>query len=153
MNKKSNRLWQQLLGINQLRFIAESETKGIGWNGSGAGQVRVDTKSDDEIHFVETGNWQTESGKQLNFSNTYRWQKRDKPDDQILLSHLRYGKDHPVELLTLSETRSGIWQPFNSHRCNADQYTLDIKLQDFEIEMRWRIMGPKKNQTLLYIYC
>ena len=144
-------LWSRLATISRLSFSAKSGRKEIGWNGEGNGSVKTKTICETELHFFESGSWQTANNKVLKFSNTYRW-RLDKNSSVIELAHLRYGESQPVPLLTLLQTGARQWSAQSPHMCNADQYSLTARLLESALQMNWAIQGPKKDESLIYVY-
>ena len=144
-------LWDRLKKISKLEFISTSTRvyKNLYTNGEGNIQVSVDM--DERINFLESGQWLTSQHKKLEFTNHYRWTKNtDK--NYIVLEHLRYGKNNAVNLAHLLRDGNSTWKSAEPHRCNEDLYSVVIGLNKKNIEMKWRIVGPKKNQTIITKY-
>jgi hypothetical protein len=81
-------LWSRLLPIQTLTFEARSRAlSNLGWNGTGAGSVRVEPIEPSVILFHESGSWTSYQGPPTNFRNIFRWTLGA---EQIRLEHLRY---------------------------------------------------------------
>ena len=142
--------WNHLSEITALRFVARSANDS-GWNGFGEGSVTVVKPDENTIMFTETGKWKLDTGQQLNFDNVFRWSLNDS-GDTIRLEHLRFGPDNPVYLFDLAPENENIWQSITPHVCGDDLYSTIMKLTTDQLELRWTIMGPKKDQDIRYWY-
>lgn len=142
--------WQRISHITALRFAAHS-AKESGWNGHGNGSVSVVQPDTNTIIFTETGKWQTDSGQTLDFNNVFKW-SRGESADAIRLEHLRYGPDNPVYLFDLTPQNEEIWQSITPHVCRDDLYSAIMILTEDQIELRWTIKGPNKDEDIQYWY-
>jgi len=70
----------------------------------------------------------------------------------IELAHLRFGDDRPVVLGTMIETRPGRWTFAEPHFCGDDVYQVSARLHADGVTLRWRIIGPKKDQRVVTRY-
>jgi hypothetical protein len=145
-------LWKSLQRMTHLSFSAKSNMPSpSGWNGTGKAEVQSSKTSPNCLVFQETGVWTSDQGKQYDFKNSYRWTK-DPRRQVIALEHLRHGRDHPVflfELTPVSPSRFETTQPF---LCRNDTYFAELNSLPTGIEFHWRILGPKKNEQIHYIY-
>ncbi len=146
------RIWEKLSIIKKLSFSAISQNGShTGWNGVGRGEVLCQKQSDHVIIFVENGSWISKEGKEFTFKNTFRW-SLDRFQNLITLEHLRFGELNPVFLFHLAETADEILESVNSHVCNEDTYLGQVRCLDNFVKLNWRIIGPKKNEEIDYLY-
>ena len=143
-------LWNSLSGVTSLRFVARSANNS-GWNGSGNGKVAIAHPNAKTITFTESGQWTTENGKQLNFSNVYRWSLLQSTA-LIRLEHLRFGKNNPVYLFDLVPENDRDWHSAKPHVCRDDLYSATLRLTPDQIELRWTVKGPEKDEDIRYWY-
>jgi DNA-binding transcriptional ArsR family regulator len=145
-------LWQHLLQIKQLSFSAQSKADHpSGWNGIGKAKVEVQSITTHTLMFQEQGSWTSEEGQQYDFKNVFRWTWQA-TQSLITLEHLRHGPDHPVVLFELSPvslTRFETIQPFI---CRQDTYLANLYCDRHFIQLHWRILGPRKNEEIHYLY-
>ena len=145
-------LWQRLLLVKHLSFSAQSKAdKPSGWNGIGRAQVETKHLYPHSLTFQEQGNWTSDEGKQFDFKNVFRWTKHEtKP--LITLEHLRHGPDNPIilfELVPVTQTHFETVHPF---LCRQDTYLAHLYCDRHFIQLNWRILGPRKNEEIHYIY-
>ena len=144
-----HQLWDSLRQMRRLSFIARSEGS-TGCNGVGYGTVVVDEIDNETMTFTESGSWSHEgTGREIRFSNVYRWTLAD---DVLRLEHLRQGVDHPVYLFDLVQSSEREWQAASPHMCREDCYSATLVIHDDNIHLRWTIDGPRKRETIEYIY-
>jgi hypothetical protein len=142
-------LWQRLGRVRSLSFVASSSST-TGWNGRGSGTVEVAYVTPGVITFNESGAWKPDgSEREIRFRNVYRWTLAD---DVLRLEHLRFGEANPVHLLDLTKAGEGDWRPVSPHVCRADCYSAVLTLADDGIFLRWSIDGPRKRETIEYVY-
>ncbi len=140
--------WARLGAIRSLRFESVSRT-GIGWSGQGSGQVEVSSPAEAVLVFHESGSWTQNGGRELRFSNVYRWSLGE---NSIALEHLRFGIDKPVWLFQLAPDKNGLWREDVPHPCRDDCYSATMRIVGDEILLEWQVRGPKRNETISYIY-
>jgi hypothetical protein len=143
-------VWSKLAAIQTLSFSATSQGYS-GWNGIGKGQVQAVKKNDNVILFEEQGTWISLEGQEFAFSNTFRW-TLDRFQHLISLEHLRFGEHNPVFLFHLTSVDESTLQSVNSYVCKEDTYLGQVKGGDHFVSLNWRIIGPKKNEEIHYIY-
>jgi len=136
--------WQRLTQIKNVSIQTQSY-------GHAFGDVCVSQENHNTIVFTEKGHWKHATPQELEFSNVLRW-TLDSSTGMIALEHLRYGPTRPVFLFHLSPTGPNTLQSIDSHLCNHDCYFGRIELKDPHIQFLWRIVGPRKNETLRHIY-
>ena len=74
----------------------------------------------------------------------YRWSTNY--EARLGLEHLRYGDEHPVQLVELEKTSHDVWGCISPHICGQDRYQLTLSVNANEVIMVWYIQGPDKNQ-------
>lgn len=118
----------------------------MNWNGESQGTVES-TIEENSISFLETGIFTpANSGKHLKQRNIYRWEFKD-----YGVNVYQERRDDPVFLVKLI-WENGLWITEEAHLCVRDLYSLSlIDSKDF-IQAEWKIRGPKKDETLKYIY-
>lgn len=145
------RLFSLLQQIQTFEF--NSSTKGksqTGWNGSGNGTVSTKVKQDC-VFFKEDGFFKLDiSSQQTKISNEYIW-KQISPN-KIKLSHARFGYDNAVTLFNLIKISDNIWQSEEAHVCVDDLYSAKLTIKEDLIKLSWNISGPKKDETIEYLY-
>ena len=142
-------LWVRLAQVTTLQFIAVSNSDS-GWNGSGAGEVRVEQPGEDMLIFHESGEWESAARKRFRFSNAYRWIKTG--PESVRLEHLRFGADQPVFLFELAPAAEGAWKSVSPHVCSEDCYSAELRLTDVGINLLWTIAGLEKQESIDYEY-
>ncbi|WP_316359417.1 DUF6314 family protein [Candidatus Neptunichlamydia sp. REUL1] len=144
--------WEKLATVHQLTFNANSKSsQEHGWNGRGTGQVVVIIDSHSTLTFNEKGHWKGRTGPSVSFSNTFRW-TLDRTAGVISLEHLRRGLDHPVFLFHLVPTSEYSLSSIHSHLCDDDSYFGQVDFDEQGLRLNWRVIGPKKNETIDYFY-
>lgn len=135
-----------------LEFVARSRSN-TGWVGKGTGLVRVESPTPETLLFHESGRWHADiqrvPGKDIEFKNIYRWSLSEA---KIRLEHLRFGEKHAVYLFDLAPDTETVWSSITPHLCRADQYTARLELHDSGISLNWQIVGPEKDEDILYQY-
>ena len=135
------------LRVETLSFLSMSDQQ-TGWNGSGNGEVEVLLEGN-QIIFEETGTWENNQGKKFGFKNTYRWTLQEA---SLKLEHLRFGSNAPVYLFDLQQVSSKNWSSVCSHKCDLDDYTASMSVEENKILLNWKVNGPQKNETINYCY-
>lgn len=144
--------WGKLALVQHLHFHAKTNTnEELGWNGKGRGEVSVTAEAGSVLVFKEKGSWQNQLGEEMNFSNTFRW-TLDRQNGLIALEHLRLGANHPVFLFHLAPTGNQALSSVDAHLCSEDVYFGHIHFDAHSIRLNWRVIGPKKNENISYIY-
>lgn len=85
----------------------------------------------------------------MRFTNVFRWTKLDQ---QLRLEHLRFGPDKPVFLFDMAVDQEDIWRETAPHPCREDCYSATMQVKDDKILVQWSVNGPKRNETIVYIY-
>jgi hypothetical protein len=144
--------WKKLSEIKELSFIAKTKSKEeSGWNRRGKGTVDVSEEGSNILIFQEKGSWQNKEGADMDFSNVFRW-TLDRNAAVIALEHLRRGKDHPAFLFHLAPSSSRSLSSVNSHLCGGDTYLGQVHFDPHNFHLKWRVIGPKKNEEIDYYY-
>lgn len=145
--------WEKLAKIQTMCFSAKSKSMGqtSGWNGIGKGTVAAKLDNENTLLFQERGTWMSEDNKELEFSNVFRWTLQSQ-QGLITLEHLRFGAQHPVFLFSLIPVDTNTFESIDSHVCNDDSYFGQIRCDKHFIQFNWRVIGPKKNEEIDYLY-
>lgn len=144
--------WDRLIHARRLAFTAESQSKQKGgWNGQGSGVVVAEKESESVLIFHEKGSWISDDGDQIAFTNTYRW-TLDLKAYLLSLEHLRRGVNHPVFLFHLAPQVDGSLKSVDVHKCKEDTYSGHLFCEPESLKFEWTIVGPKKNEHLVYYY-
>jgi hypothetical protein len=144
--------WERLMQVRQLTFKARSRSRdNSGWNGQGRGEVVVTREESTILLFNEKGSWRGGDGGEVNFSNQFRW-TLDREAGVIALEHLRRGPDNPTLIFHLAISGNRSLSSVDSHLCEGDSYFGQIHFDRDGLRLSWRVIGPKKNEELDYIY-
>lgn len=144
--------WNKLNTVKNLTFLAKTKSKEIsGWDGKGQGEVISTKEGYNILIFNEKGMWQNKEGIEVSFSNVFRW-SLDRNAGVISLEHLRRGADHPVFLFHLAPSNKNSLSSVDSHLCGGDTYFGQIHFDQTNLRLNWRVIGPKKNETIDYYY-
>ena len=144
--------WQRLLLVKQLSFRAYSRSKGAaGWNGQGEGEVSVNKKDSNTLVFKEKGIWRGKDHQEVGFTNSFRW-TFDRISRVISVEHLRRGEEHPVFLFHLAPSSSDSLTSVDSHLCGGDSYFGQVNFDQNGLKLKWRVIGPKKDEEIEYCY-
>jgi hypothetical protein len=146
------KIWEKLSQVTQITFHAKSNIQEKeGWSGLGKGIVTVAKEEKDILIFKEKGSWEGKQNDEIHFSNVYRW-TLDCKNYLISLEHLRYGIDRPIFLLQLTPSGPHSLTSLESHLCEGDLYFGQIHLDRYSLRLKWRVIGPKKNEEIDYYY-
>lgn len=143
--------WERLGSIRRLSLSAKSKIKEGRSMKTGKAEVDVSTPVPSIVIFQEKGFWLLDDLPDTSFNNIFRW-TLDLKDSLISLEHLRYGQNHPVFLFHLAPTHPGMLESVDSHLCGEDTYLGNIIWNLNQIQFHWRIIGPRKNDELIYLY-
>lgn len=145
-------LWKKLGSVKQLVFDAKTKSKDeSGWNGKGKGEVILTREGDNMLIFHEKGIWKNRQDQEFSFSNIFRW-TLDRIKGVISLEHLRRGIDRPVFLFYLAPSGKHSFSSVDSHLCDGDTYFGQISVDKSTLRLNWRVIGPKKNEEIVYHY-
>jgi hypothetical protein len=143
-------IWDRLKQVSELAFQAQSHSVlDTGWNGAGKAQVRVEEISPSVLLYHENGTWKPTSSNEIVFTNIYRWTLGDQ---SIRLEHLRQGPDKPVYLFDLVPASEQTLSSAKSHLCGQDRYSARLELESGVITFNWVVLGPKKDEKIVYRY-
>ncbi|MES2345395.1 MAG: DUF6314 family protein [Chlamydiota bacterium] len=139
-----NTFWKRLEKVRLVSIQTQSA-------GQAFGNVLIKKGREDELLFMEKGQWVHTGAQDIDFSKTLRW-TIDYSTGMIALEHLHYGVERPVFLFHLAPTGPKSLQSVDSHLCLNDCYFGRIEFNERDIRFLWRILGPKKNEVLYHIY-
>ncbi|MED7820251.1 MULTISPECIES: DUF6314 family protein [unclassified Francisella] len=144
-------LFSKLAKINYFEFESSSGEKSqTGWNGYAKGSV-ITKVEQDSIYFKEQGYFKLDkASREAKIENEYIWQKID--SNRIRLFHARFGYNNLVNLFDLVPKDKDSWHSENQHVCVDDLYSAELSILDKSIELSWKIVGPKKNELIKYMY-
>lgn len=143
--------WDKLTQVKQLNLSARSLSKDNGWNCKGAGEVGVTKEGSQIILFQEKGIWKGKDQEETSFSNIFRW-TFDKNAGMISLERLRWGDENTAFLFHLAPSGNYSLSSVDSHLCGGDIYFGQIFFDRHCLRLTWRIIGPKKNEEINYLY-
>lgn len=144
--------WERFRTVREFTIQAKSRPKeGAGWNGNGKGHVLVAQEGDNVLTFHERGEWQVGPSQNMAFSNTFRW-TLDRLAGMISLEHLRLGSSNPVFLFHLAPSDQNHLASVDSHLCEEDVYLAQMGWDRSQVRLSWRVIGPKKNEEMEYLY-
>ena len=136
-------VWQQLKKITsfQRHTYIDSKKK---WSGSGT--VSVSTTLD-TLTLHEEGYWHVSTP--IFFSNTFVYTLNQQ---SLSLAYKRIDPVNPTFLFHLSADTTQRLSSIQPHVCHHDDYYATLTWNAEMITLNCRILGPKKNETLEYIY-
>jgi len=109
-------------------------------------------EGEEALTFFEKGYWKGVSSKnEIPFSNALRWIIEPKTR-VITLEHLRFGKERPVRLFSLSQVGENLFKSIDPYECKEDTYRGCVLFDDHYVQLSWQITGPKKNESLSVVY-
>ena len=139
-------LWALLRSVRSVSFVARSET-GTGW--AGAGVVAVSEPREGVVVFGESGYVRPYGHGAIHFTNVFRWSLLG---ELLRLEHLRFGPDHPVLLFDLAPSQDGEWRDVSPHVCREDSYSASMTVEARQLVVSWSIRGPRKHESIRYVY-
>jgi len=145
------KFWQVLSQVRHLSFSAHSRKGEESTTRRGKATVEVLTPMPSVIVFQEKGQWFQEQALETTFNSSFRW-TLDIHSSLITLEHLRYGSTNPVFLFHLTPTKAFTLEAVDAHLCAADAYLGSVLWSPTQIDFYWRIIGPSKNDELVYQY-
>lgn len=144
-------IWDHLKTVSQVALVAKSHARSADrWIRKGNGTVQVKQENNSLI-FTEQGQWKQEQGQTHNYSNRFRW-TWDRLEGMLSLEHLRLGENHPVFLFHLIPTENNLLESVHSHLCGEDTYFGWLNFNPLFLQLKFRTIGPRKNEELEYIY-
>ncbi len=143
--------WEKLQNVRVLSFSTKSRQGEEISTKIGKAEVVVSSANERNLIFQEKGYWLVDHFPDTAFNNSFRW-TLDMNASLITLEHLRYGPAHPVFLFNLAPTKRWILESVDAHLCGEDTYLGNIIWNRDQIKFHWRIIGPRKNDELIYQY-
>lgn len=143
--------WGRLAQVKKLSVSAKVKQEEESSIQMGKAEVQVIASSPSVFLFKERGYWLADHFPGTEFSNAFRW-TLDVSKILISVEHLRYGSERPVHLLQLTPSFQGCLESIDPHLCIEDHYMGNIAWSAKEICFHWRVIGPKKNDELIYRY-
>lgn len=127
--------WERLAGVTLFTLLAE---------GRGEGEVSVAREGPHTLIFHEKGVWEREG---IAFTNTLRW-TWDLQTQTLSLEHLRRGPHRPTFLFHLAPSGPHSLTSIAPHLCAKDAYFGALHLAPEHLHLRWRIIGPNKEEEI-----
>lgn len=144
-------VFSALANVSKVYFSVENkESASIGWQGEGEGDVLLLEKQKDRVIFQERGTWKSGNGAAMRFSNTFCF-TLVLNNQQIVVSHLRYGLDRPTHLLALKEKENTLVS-VKPHECGQDSYEATMGFIGTDLYMNWMVKGAHKKAWIHYRY-
>lgn len=97
---------------------------------------------------LEKGSWVNDKNERYSFSSANQW-IFDQKNHLVTLQHLRRG--YPIFLVQLKADKGRVIS-LEEYLCNKDIYTAEIDLLRDFFELKWKVTGPKKKETITWIY-
>jgi hypothetical protein len=145
-------IWNRLPSTGHLSFTSQSQKQGMtDLMGIGKGDVRVRKINDHALIFEEKGTWVSKEHQEFKFTNVFKW-IFDPFQNNITLEHLRLGEKNPVFLFRLVQVDEQTLQSISSYVCKEDTYLGQVRCDEHSIKLNWRVIGPKKNDEINYLY-
>ncbi|PIS00696.1 MAG: hypothetical protein COT84_06225 [Chlamydiae bacterium CG10_big_fil_rev_8_21_14_0_10_35_9] len=151
VKKELIRFWKRLIIVKSLSISAKSRKGKETTTKTGKAEILSTSQTPLIITFEEKGYWYSDTTQDANFSNIFRW-TLDEKNSLITLEHLRYGVNRPVFLFHLTSTQKNKLSSIDAHLCGDDTYLGNITWSPEQIIFHWRIIGPRKNDELIYHY-
>ncbi|MCI0510612.1 DUF6314 family protein [Chromohalobacter sp.] len=121
----------------------------MSWSGKGVGTVTPEAHSGG-VRFIEQGHFLPRGqSRDVAFRNVYRW---DLHPERIALYHERRGTEAAVWLFDLIADSASTLSSHAPHLCGADTYRARLTLEPRGFRLDWHIVGPRKDERLLYHY-
>jgi len=143
--------WQKLVAVSALELTHRSKKETWTVVKKGKAHIHVEMPNSKMLIFREKGAWFVDKRLETSFTNSFLW-SLDLKSELITLSHLRHGKELPVFLFHLAVKKPGLIESVDAHLCIDDTYLGSISWNAKQIHFQWRVIGPKKNDEMLYIY-
>ena len=144
-------LFTSLINIQNFRFKATAgEKSSTNWNGTGQGKV-ITNLNGNKLFFKEEGSFKLDAiSKETKIFNEYIWTQLS--ENKLRHSHSRFGYNNEVILFELEAVTNTQWASINPHICGKDLYSAELLIGSNYIKLKWRIIGPKKDETIEYFY-
>ncbi|MCB1106585.1 MAG: hypothetical protein KDK76_00645 [Chlamydiia bacterium] len=149
--KELSAFWERLLKVKTLSLTTTSRIGEKRVTRTGKANVHLLMPSPNVITFQEKGSWHIEHTPHTSFSNAFRW-SLDLDATLITLEHLRHGSNRPVFLFHLTSIQCNKLESVDAHLCGQDTYLGNLIWSPETIIFHWRIIGPNKNDELVYHY-
>lgn len=144
-------LFASLINIQNFNFKAKANEKSsTNWNGSGQGNV-ITKLVGNRIYFKEEGAFKLDNHlRETKIFNEYIWTQLS--ESKLRLSHSRFGYNNEIILFELEQINGFDWVSTKPHICGKDSYSAEILHTSKNIELNWKITGPKKDEFIKYVY-
>ncbi len=136
--------WNQFIQSSAVTMQVKGKSEAFG-----CAVVECDLKSQCVCFFKEKGEWRTGALAGTSFKNCTRWCVDGL---HLHLEHLRFGVEKSIFLQTFKVVEKNRLVALVPYQCHLDSYLGSISWNSCEIILRWEVLGPKKNETLLCKY-
>lgn len=143
--------WNRLIAVSELDLIHRSKKEASTVVRRGKASIHIEMPNSRTLIFKEKGAWYVGLSLETCFTNSFLW-SLDLNSELITLSHLRHGKEVPVFLFHLAVKKQGCIESVDAHLCTNDTYLGSISWDAKSIHFQWRVIGPQKNEEMLYVY-
>ncbi|MCC5832788.1 MAG: winged helix-turn-helix transcriptional regulator [Chlamydiales bacterium] len=140
-------IWRKLRATSHVTFRFRSRRS----KGEGTGSVTAVYEGGNACVFHEKGVWRGLEGQEFTFRNVFRW-TLNRIEGMFTLEHLRFGEKNPVFLFHLAPVNEQRLESLHAHLCGEDTYFGQLAFQPPNLELTWRVLGPKKNDEVRYTY-
>jgi DNA-binding transcriptional ArsR family regulator len=143
--------WDFLKNVTQVTLVAKSHSQHTPqFNRKGNGKVKVMGEGNTLV-FQEQGCWVGKSNESVNYTNSFRW-SWEKGDLSLGLEHLRFGENNPIFLFHLTPKKDNRLTSLHSHLCGNDSYFGWLQYNPLFLQLKFKTLGPQKNEEVEYIY-
>ncbi|NGX38096.1 MAG: hypothetical protein K1000chlam2_01267 [Chlamydiae bacterium] len=149
--KELTAFWEKLLKTRKLSLVTKSRLGNEKITKTGRAEVTVSLVAPSVLIFHEKGYWLVDEHPDTSFSGSFRW-SLDLKTSLITLEHLRHGASRPVFLFNLTPIQANKLESVDAHLCGEDTYLGSVIWSNDQIAFHWRIIGPQKNDELIYHY-
>ena len=149
--KELSLFWEKLLKIEKLSLVTKSRRDQESVTQTGKAEITSLLIAPTVLIFQEKGYWYVDGHPHSKFSSAFRW-TLDLKASLITLEHLRHGNNHPVFLFHLTPQLPNKLESVDAHLCGQDTYLGSLSWDLDQIFFHWRIIGPQKNDELIYHY-
>jgi len=115
----------------------------------GIGEIDKATPNEKSIIFKERGFWNVDRGPQVSFRNAYKWIVSE---NTLSLARYGYEMSNPIHLVDFEIIDGHEWLNISPYVCGSDTYHAALRWSDETLQLLWIVSGPKKDQTVEYLY-
>jgi len=142
------RVWQKMQTISTVILEFRKDNRSYG---HGEGLIEITKDEEGALIFNEKGKWKSLKGESFDFNNCFRW-RLNHFEGLLSLEHLRFGPQNPVFLFHLALKGPSYFESIDAHLCDEDTYFGALTQKNKSVHLNWRILGPKKNEEIAFVY-